>query len=59
MPLLPLSALGGALLALAGDAIVHAPWEQHFLHLNAILAIIGAPIVILILAFSRTVRGWR
>ena len=59
LPLLPLAALGGALLALAGDAIVHAPWEQHFLHLNAILAILGAPVVILILVFSPAVRQWR
>lgn len=59
LPLLPLAALGGALLALAGDAIVHAPWEQHFLHLNAILAIVGAPIVILLLVFSPALRGWR
>jgi iron complex transport system permease protein len=58
-PLLPLAGLGGALLALAGDAIVHAPWEQHFLHLNATLAILGAPVVILILVFSPAVRGWR
>lgn len=59
LPLLPLAALGGALLALTGDIIVHAPWEQHFLHLNAILAIIGAPVVILILVFSPTMKGWR
>lgn len=59
LPLLPLAALSGALLALAGDAVVHAPWEQHFLHLNAILAIIGAPIVILILVFSPAMRSWR
>ncbi len=59
LPLLPLAALGGAALALAGDAVVHAPWEQHFLHLNVILAIIGAPIVILILVFSPAMRAWR
>ena len=59
LPLLPLAALGGALLALTGDAIIHAPWEQHFLHLNAILAIVGAPVVILILIFSPAVRQWR
>ena len=59
LPLLPLAALGGALLALAGDAIVHARWEQHFLHLNAVLAIVGAPAVILILVFSPAVRQWR
>ncbi|MCG8462750.1 MAG: iron ABC transporter permease [Holophagales bacterium] len=59
LPLLPLAGLGGALLALGGDTIVHAPWEQHFLHLNAILAIVGAPVVVLILVFSPAVRGWR
>jgi iron complex transport system permease protein len=59
LPLIAPAALGGALLALAGDIIVHAPWEQHFLHLNAILAIVGAPVVILILVFSPAVRGWR
>ena len=59
MPLLPIAALAGALLALAGDAIVHQPWEQHFLHLNAILAIVGAPVVILILVFSPALRSWR
>jgi iron complex transport system permease protein len=59
LPLLPLAALGGALLALAGDTLVHARWEQHFLHLNAILAIVGAPVVILILIFSPATRGWR
>lgn len=59
LPLLPITALGGALLALVGDAVVHLPWEQHFLHLNAILAIIGAPVVILILVLSPAMRGWR
>lgn len=59
LPLLAPAALGGALLALAGDTLVHSRWEQHFLHLNAILAIIGAPVVILILVFSPAVRGWR
>jgi iron complex transport system permease protein len=38
---------------------VHARWEQHFLHLNAILAIVGAPVVVLILLFSPATRGWR
>jgi iron complex transport system permease protein len=59
LPLLPTAALSGALLALAGDVIVHAPWEQHFLHLNAILALVGAPVVIMILIFSSATRGWR
>lgn len=57
LPLLPLAALSGALLALAADAIVHLPWEQHFLHLNAILALAGAPVVIALLLFSPSLRG--
>lgn len=57
LPLLPLAALCGALLATSADAVVHLPWEQHFLHLNAILAILGAPVVILLLLFSPSMRG--
>lgn len=57
LPLLPLAALSGALLALAADLVVHLPWDQHFLHLNAVLAIVGAPVVILLLIFSPAMRG--
>lgn len=59
MPLLPLAGLAGALLALAADLVVHAPWEQHFLHLNAVLALVGAPVVIALLIFSKSMRGQR
>ncbi|KQM62651.1 MULTISPECIES: FecCD family ABC transporter permease [unclassified Sphingomonas] len=59
MPLMPLGALAGAVLALAADLVVHAPWEQHFLHLNAVLALVGAPVVIALLVFSPTMRGQR
>ncbi|OWK28005.1 FecCD family ABC transporter permease [Sphingomonas mucosissima] len=59
MPLLPLAALSGACLAIAADTVVHAPWEQHFLHLNAVLALVGAPVVIGLLIFSSTMRGQR
>lgn len=57
LPLMPLAALGGALLTLAADLVVHAPWEQHFLHLNAVLALVGAPVVIGLLIFSKSMRG--
>jgi len=57
LPLLPLAALAGAVLAVAADTVMHAPWEQHFLHLNAVLAITGAPVVIALLVFSKTMRG--
>lgn len=59
LPLMPLAALCGALLALAADFVVHLPWEQHFLHLNAVLALVGAPVVILLLLFSPAMRGQR
>lgn len=59
LPVLPLAALAGALLALLADLVVHLPWDQHFLHLNAVLAIIGAPVVILLLIFSGVMRGQR
>lgn len=59
MPLMPLAALAGAFLALSADIVVHAPWEQHFLHVNAVLALVGAPVVILLLIFSPTMRGQR
>lgn len=54
---LPACALTGALLAVLGDFIVHLPWEQHWLHLNAILALVGAPLVIGLLVFSSQMRG--
>jgi len=55
--LIPATALLGALLALVADFVVHLPWDQHFLHLNAILAILGAPVVILLLLRSRSLRA--
>jgi len=54
---LPSCALIGALLALFGDFIVHLPWDQHWLHLNAILALVGAPLVLVLLLFSSQMRG--
>lgn len=57
LPLIPLAALTGALLAISADAVVHLPWEQHFLHLNAILALVGAPVVIGLLLLNPSLRG--
>ncbi|MBU2884370.1 iron ABC transporter permease [Gilvimarinus agarilyticus] len=56
LPLLPLSALAGAALALTADLVVHLPWEMHFLHLNAVLGMIGAPVVIFLLVFSSVTK---
>lgn len=52
-PLLPVVALLGAVLSVAADIIVHLPWQQHFLHLNAILAVLGAPAVVILLLPTR------
>jgi len=59
LPLIPLAGLCGAVLTLAADLVVHLPWEQHFLHLNAVLGIIGAPVVVMLLLFSPVMRGQR
>lgn len=56
LKVIPLAALCGALLTVTADAIVHLPWQQHFLHLNAVLALVGAPVVITLLLFSSSVR---
>lgn len=55
--LIPATALIGSALTLSADLVVHLPWDQHFLHLNAILALIGAPLVILLLLRARSLRG--
>jgi iron complex transport system permease protein len=44
--LMPAVMLMGALLALAGDFVTNLPWERHFLHLNAVLALLGGPVVV-------------
>jgi len=55
--LMPATALLGAIFALAADLIVHLPWDRHVLHLNAVNAVIGAPIVIAILLRNRSMRS--
>jgi iron complex transport system permease protein len=53
--LLPCSLLLGATLAMLADLAAHLPGPNRVLHLNAILAVIGAPVVIWAIA-TRT-RG--
>jgi len=55
--LMPVTVLLGATLALAADLLVHLPWERHVLHLNAVTAVIGAPLVIWIVLRSRQMRS--
>jgi hypothetical protein len=44
--LMPGVLLLGALLGLLCDLITHLPWSRHFLHLNAVNGLIGAPLVL-------------
>jgi iron complex transport system permease protein len=50
--LIPATVLAGATLGLLGDLLINLPWEQHFLHLNPVHALIGGPVV-LWLIFAR------
>ncbi len=54
--LVPLVIPAGAALAVLADLFVHLPWDRHFLHLNAILAIIGAPAVMGMLLLRRDIQ---
>lgn len=55
--LMPAVILMGALLAMAADLITHLPWSRHFLHLNAVNGLIGAPIVLWALLDRRHARS--
>ena len=55
--LMPAVLLMGASLGLGADLFVHLPWERHFLHLNAVNALIGAPIVIWVILRNKHMRS--
>jgi iron complex transport system permease protein len=44
--LMPATMLAGAVLGLSGDLLINLPWEEHFLHLNPVHALIGGPVVL-------------
>jgi iron complex transport system permease protein len=50
--LLPATLLVGAGIATAADLVTHGPWSKHFFHLNAMMGLVGAPVV-LVLLFRR------
>lgn len=56
--LLPAVMLIGTVIALAADLFVHLPWERHFLHLNAVNALIGAPVVMWVILKNKRMRGF-
>lgn len=55
--LMPAVMLMGALFALLADLITHLPWSRHFLHMNAVNGLIGAPIVLWALLDRRHARS--
>jgi iron complex transport system permease protein len=57
--LMPAVILTGATIAMAADLFVHLPWERHFLHLNAVNAVIGAPVVMWIILRNKSMRSFQ
>lgn len=55
--LMPGVMLLGSLLGLSADLITHLPWSRHFLHLNAVNGLIGAPIAIWFLLRQKSLRS--
>jgi iron complex transport system permease protein len=51
---MPATMLTGATLGLSGDLLINLPWEQHFLHLNPVHALIGGPVVLWLIFGKRS-----
>lgn len=47
--LLPAAMLLGAFIACSADLVAHLPWSKHFLHLNAMMGLVGGPVVVILL----------
>jgi len=55
--LLPGVILLGAILAQSADLITNLPWDRHFLHLNTVNFLVGAPVVTWVVLRSRSLSG--
>jgi iron complex transport system permease protein len=55
--LMPACVLMGGFMALSTDLVTHLPWSKHFLHLNAVNGLLGAPLVMLLIARRRNRRA--
>ncbi len=55
--LLPGVILLGAILAQSADLITNLPWERHFLHLNTVNFLVGAPVVTWVVLRNRSLAG--
>lgn len=56
--LIPAVMLLGSIVALSADLFVHLPWERHFLHLNAVNALIGSPVVMWVILRNKRMHGF-
>jgi len=55
--LMPAAALTGAALALTTDLVTHLPWSKHFLHLDAVIGMVGAPVALWVILRRRHMRA--
>jgi iron complex transport system permease protein len=55
--LIPAAALTGSVLGMAADLFTHLPWNKHFLHLDAVIGMIGAPIALWVILRRRHMRA--
>jgi iron complex transport system permease protein len=55
--LIPAAALGGSLLGMSADLFTHLPWNKHFLHLDAVIGMVGAPIALWVILRRRHMRA--
>lgn len=55
--LIPAAALAGALLGMTADLVTHLPWNRHFLHLDAVIGMVGAPIALWVILRQRHMRA--
>ena len=55
--LIPAAALAGSLLGMSADLVTHLPWNRHFLHLDAVIGMVGAPIALWVILRRRHMRA--
>ncbi len=54
--LLPAVLATGAAIGLAADFFVHLPWEKHVFHLDYLMALIGAPVILWVVLKGRHIQ---
>jgi iron complex transport system permease protein len=55
--LVPAAALAGSVLGMSADLFTHLPWNRHFLHLDAVIGMVGAPIALWVILRRRHMRA--